>query len=170
MPRTVQVVVPTGTTNDLVRDLSEIGLLSLRLQPGVSLKPAGDVISFEVTDAKMTRVMALLARAGLGQDPAVSLTTSSPMSVVAAGSRRVVNRDTVSATWEEAVLELGRTSNMSWTKLLVMAIAGFIAVIGIVTESLHIVVGAMVIAPGFEPLVKISVGLVNQNRSWRDGL
>ncbi len=28
----------------------------------------------------------------------------------------------------------------------------------------------MVIAPGFEPLVRISLGLINQSRSWRDGL
>ncbi|MDP8959525.1 MAG: DUF389 domain-containing protein, partial [Actinomycetota bacterium] len=166
----VQVVVPPRITTDLVRELSGVGLLSLRLQRGVSLEPAGDVISFEVTDAKLSRVMAVLGRAGLGQDPGLSLTTSSPMSVVAAGSGRAVTRDTTSATWEEAVLELGRTSNMSWSKLLVMAIAGFVAVVGIATEAVHVVVGAMVIAPGFEPLVRISLGLINQNRSSLDGL
>jgi hypothetical protein len=144
--------------------------LSLRLQRGVSLEPAGDVILLEVTEAKLPDVMTVLGRAGLGQDPAMSMTTSNPMSVVAAGSGAAVNRDVTTATWEEVLLELGRTSNMSWRKLLVMAVAGFVAVIGIATDAVHIVVGAMVIAPGFEPLVRISLGLINQNRSWRDGL
>lgn len=170
MPRTVQACVPAHLTSRLVTELSAEGLLSLRLQRGASLQPAGDVISLEVTDARLPSVMAVFENAGLGQDAAVSVTTSSPMSVVAAGSARAVSRDSTNATWQEVVLELGRTSNMGWQKLLVLVVAGFVAVIGIVTEAVHVVVGAMVIAPGFEPIVRFSVGLVTRNRSWRDGL
>lgn len=170
MPRTVQVAVPPQITTDLVEELSDLGLLSLRVQRGISVEPAGDVLSFEVTDAKLSGVMQALERSGLGRNPELSLATSSPMSVVAAGSNRAVNRDTTAATWQEAVLELGRTSNMSRPKLLLMAIAGFVAVIGIATDAVHIVIGAMVIAPAFEPLIRVSLGLVNQNSSWRDGL
>lgn len=170
MPRTVQACVPAHLTSGLVPELSAVGLLSLRLQRGASLEPAGDVISLEVTDARLTSVMAVFENAGLGDDAAVSVTTSNPMSVVAAGSTETVNRDITSATWQEAVLELGRTSNMDWQKLLVLVVAGFVAVIGIVTEAVHVVVGAMVITPGFEPILRISVGLVTRNRSWLDGL
>lgn len=170
MPRTVQACVRPELTPSLVRGLSAVGLLSLRLQRGASLEPAGDVISLEVTDGKLSSVMGVLEDAGLGEDAAISVTTSSPMSVVAAGSERAVNRDSSSATWQEVVLELGRTSNMRWQKSIVLAVAGFVAVIGIATEAIHVVVGAMVIAPGFEPIVRISMGLVSRNRSWRDGV
>ncbi len=93
MPHTVQAVVPPRLTAGLVRELSEIGLLSMRLQPGVSVEPAGDVLSLEVTDRKLAQVVAVLGRAGLGEDPGLSMTTASPASVVSAGSGRSVNRE-----------------------------------------------------------------------------
>lgn len=51
-----------------------------------------------------------------------------------------------------------------------MGLVGVVAAAGVLTGALHVVVGAMVIAPGFEPLVRIALGLVQRRRSWRDGL
>lgn len=40
----------------------------------------------------------------------------------------------------------------------------------IATNSLHLVVGAMVIAPGFQPLVRVGLGVVGGSPAWRRGL
>ncbi len=50
-----------------------------------------------------------------------------------------------------------------------MAVAGAIAAAGIATNALHLVIGAMVIAPGFEPLLKISLGIAAAGTGWKRG-
>ncbi|MBM3492617.1 MAG: hypothetical protein FJX68_19690 [Alphaproteobacteria bacterium] len=46
-------------------------------------------------------------------------------------------------------LVIGKNSNMTGNALLVMLAAGVLAAIGIATNALHIVIGAMLIAPGY---------------------
>lgn len=145
-------------------------MLSVRLHRGASVQPEGDVVEAEVLDRDIGQVMALVDDVGLGQDPSVSVTTSAPSSVVSAGQMPAVVRDTSTSTWEEIELTLGRESTMTAPKVVAMALVGVIATAGILTGALHVVVGAMVIAPGFEPLVRIALGLVHRRRSWRDGL
>lgn len=51
-----------------------------------------------------------------------------------------------------------------------MFTSGIIAAIGIATNSLHTVIGAMIIAPGFLPFVRIGLGIVSRNNSWKRGI
>jgi hypothetical protein len=97
------------------------------------------------------------------------MTTSVPLSVVShayAGLAREAGR----TTWEELELSIGEDSTMSLDRVVVMAIAGFIAGIGIVSGALHVVIGAMVIAPGFQPFSRFVLGLINRSHAWRGGL
>lgn len=48
--------------------------------------------------------------------------------------------------------------------------AGIIAAVGISTNALHLVVGAMVIAPGFETVVRIPLGIITDNVAWKRGV
>ena len=171
MPRTVSISLPPDRSAELCRRLQDLdGTLSVRLHRGASVQPAGDVVEAEVLDRDIGHVMALVDDVGLGDDPSVSVTTSAPSSVVSAGQMTAVVRDTSTSTWEEIELTLGRESTMTAPKVVAMALVGTIAAAGILTGALHVVVGAMVIAPGFEPLVRIALGLVQRRRSWRDGL
>lgn len=38
------------------------------------------------------------------------------------------------------------------------------------SNALHLVLGAMVIAPGFEPISRVALGLVNRSPTWKSGL
>ncbi len=51
-----------------------------------------------------------------------------------------------------------------------MAIAGVIAAVGMATNAVHLVIGAMVVAPGFEPLLKISLSAAAGGGAWKRGL
>ena len=41
--------------------------------------------------------------------------------------------------------------------------------IGIASDALHLVIAAMVIAPGFEPMARIALGMAAHSSSWRRG-
>jgi hypothetical protein len=170
MPRTVDLTVPAAHTGQLLqrlRDHDEV--LSVRLFTGASIAPPGDVVSFEVVDTSLAWAMRVADNVGLGVDPGVSLTTSRPESVTSASSPRV-DRDHSTSSWEEVQLTIGRESTMTGPKLLVMFLAGIFAAVGLHTGALHVIIAAMLVAPAYEPLARIALGLVNRNRSVRDGL
>jgi hypothetical protein len=171
MPRSVQITVPPQQTDALVDEIKALeGLIGLRVQRGISIQPPGDIITLEITTAALHNLMRLLDRFGVGADASSSAVTSHPQSIVSAAHARVISQDSSEATWEEMELTIGHESNMTVNGLLLMAIAGIVAAIGISTDTLHLVIGAMVIAPGFEPISRIALGVVAQGEGWRRGL
>ena len=171
MPRVVEITVPAGVTEALTSRLSDHDdVLSLRVLRDVSLQPPGDVVVAQVLDTGLADVMRLADDVGLGEDPSVSLTTSLPQSVVSADAHERVIRDRTTGSWEEVELIIGRESTMSPPKIIVMALAGLFAGVGLQTGALHVIVGAMLVAPAYEPLARVSLGLVNRTRGARDGL
>jgi uncharacterized membrane protein len=171
MPRSVRITVPSDRTDTLVAEIKDVdGLISLSVQRGISVQPPGDVVSVEVTTLALHALMRLLDRQGLSTSAASSTRTSEPLSVVAASQAEVIANDSSEATWEEMELTIARESNMTVNGLLLMASAGVIAVVGISTDTLHLVIGAMVIAPGFEPISRIALGAVARGGTWRRGL
>lgn len=139
-------------------------VLSVRLLKGASLQPPGDVVSFDVLDTGLAAVMRLADELGLGSDPSVSLTTSSPQSVASTGSTEKAGRDRSTSSWEEMELTLGRESTMTPPKLVIMALAGLFAAAGLHTGAVHVLIGSMLVAPAYEPLSRLSFALVNGNR------
>ena len=61
-------------------------------------------------------------------------------------------------------------TNPSFNFLALMALAGAVAAFGIVSDTIHVVVGAMLIAPGFDPLLRIVFGLLGNRQSVTSGL
>lgn len=171
MPRSVQITVPSDRTDALVAEIKNIsGLIGLSVQRGISVHPPGDVVSVEVSTPALHALMELLDQQGLSTSVASSTRTSQPLSIVAASQAEVIARDSSEATWEEMELTIAHESNMTVNGLLLMASAGVIAVVGISTGALHLVIGAMVIAPGFEPISRIALGAVARGGAWRRGL
>ncbi len=171
MPRTVQITVPADRTDSLVDEMVRIpGLIGLRVQKGVSVQPPGDVISAEMTNRSLQALLPILDRQGLGEDPALSLTTSTPLSIVSPPATPTLIREESETTWEEMEFIIGKESNMTATALTVMAIAGVLAIVGVATNALHVVIASMLIAPGFEPITRISLGIAAGSAGWRRGL
>lgn len=171
MPRVVELTVPPSVTDEVtgrLRDRDDV--LTLRVLRGVSVQPPGDVIVAEVLDSGLADVMRLADGVGLGSDASVSLTTSLPQSVVSADAGERVARDRTTGTWEEVELIIGRESTMTPPKLLVMVLAGVFAAVGLQTGALHVIIGGMLVAPAYEPLARVSLGLINRSRGVRHGL
>jgi hypothetical protein len=167
--RIIDLTVPATRTDEFVADVSVVEPLALRLQRGASLVPSGDVVTLEVRNEQLGEVMRIADRYGLGETGGVSMSTSVPLSVVAP-SHRALTREIGATTWEELELSIGEDSTMTLDRTIVMLIAGLVAGIGILTGALHVVIGAMVIAPGFQPFARFVLGVINRSGAWRGGL
>lgn len=167
--RTIELTIPALNTDSFLSDLERVELLTLRVSRGVSLRPPGDVVAIEITDDDLGEVMRIADRYGLGATDGVTMTTSTPSSVIT-DHYSELTRESQSTTWEELELSIGEDSTMTPDRSIVMGIAGFIAGLGIVTGTVHAVVGAMVIAPGFQPFSRFVLGMINWSGAWRGGL
>lgn len=171
MPRTLSVSLPSERTDSLLAQVRGLqGLITLSVQKGVALKPPGDLVGIEVTDRDLTQLMHILERHGAGNDEQVSISMAEAVGMVSPSSATAIGRDASSSSFDEMDYIIARESNMAIFKVLVMALAGVIAVGGFASNSVHLVIGAMLIAPGFEPLVRVSLGTVTRSPSWRWGL
>lgn len=171
MARIVNITCPQARTEALLENLgSTEGLLSVELYRGASLTPPGDVIKVALPNSALSRLMKQLDQYALGQAGGVSVTTSEPAGVIPTSSAYPICRDNNEAAWEEMELTISNDSNTTFNTLCAMAIAGGLAAAGIATNALHVVIGGMLIAPGFMPITRIALGLVTRQAVWRYGL
>jgi uncharacterized membrane protein len=171
VPRQIQIVYPSDQAERLLARLREFdGVIGTRLQRGASRHPPGDVISLDVLNRNLPALCRFLTEQEVGADASSSVSTSEPLSLVDASMATAIARDTSEATWEEMELFIGKESNMTVSAVMVMFISGIIATVGIATNALHLVLGAMMIAPGFLPIVRISLGIVARSAAWRRGV
>ncbi|MHB0912686.1 MAG: DUF389 domain-containing protein [Armatimonadota bacterium] len=156
MPRSIDVTVNPDRTRDLVARLEgKEHVLSVQVFAGASAKPAGDVLHLTVTDERLPEIMREL-REGEPE----SLTLSRPAATFSKSSQALVNNDRSESVWEEAESSIRKVSLITDNYLMLMVISGFLATVGLATGALHIVVAAMLIAPGFEPITNLPFGLV----------
>jgi uncharacterized membrane protein len=115
--------------------------------------------------------MLLLDQAGVLRSASSSVVISEPLAVVAASWAEELLTDTSEASWEEMESSITRESYMTTNKLLLMGLAGALAAVGLASNTLHLVVAGMVIAPGFEPLARLGLGAMTGGTiSFRLGL
>lgn len=170
MSRTVQVSLPSEQTEKILSGIKKLdGLISLRIQKNGSTKPKGDVLSFELTNPCVSDFLRLMERHGLLENENVSITTNQIDSIIAPAHSKQILSESHETSWEEALKGLLHDSNMTLNSTILMFISGVIAVIGITMNSLHVVIGAMLIAPGFEPISRMAMGVVARHNDWKNG-
>jgi len=164
MHRRIIIQGDGAAVSALASDLAPLaGVIGLAHQRGGSLKPPGDVLEVEVLNRCADEV---LRRARPAQaDPA------RPLIVVIAESKAIIDQshqaltehDADEAMWEEMESDLRNHGRLSANYLLLMGLGGLIAASGFmfepVTQAIALV-GASIIAPGFEPVAKLAQGLV----------
>lgn len=158
MPRTVHIVVPAHRRDALLARLHDAeGLVAIVVHPGASHQPGGDLVTVRGTNDAAISVVRIVSDLGLPEDGVIAV--DEPVGLVSGARRRMLDGDTSEASWEEIDTLLRRDANPSHNFLALMFLAGAVAGVGLFVDTLHIVVGAMLIAPGFEPLVRVCVGL-----------
>lgn len=173
MSRTIEISLPPERTDRLAADLETAdGVVGLSVQRGASLKPRGDVLTVHATNEGLEAVRRVLARHGIGGGRGCgSVMTSEPRSLLSPSDQESIDRETNETSWEEMAAMFRREANLSANYVIAMLFAGAVAAAGLWTDTVHIVVGAMVIAPGFEPILRMPFGLMGRRgEGARQGL
>ncbi|HEX8326441.1 MAG TPA: DUF389 domain-containing protein [Hymenobacter sp.] len=168
MHRTLELTVPPAVTDALSAQLGELdSVIGLSLQRGASLKPVGDLLTVHVLNRGTDDVLRC-ARAAIADPQALSVVTSEVASFIAPANHEAVDDDRDEAIWEEMESGLRHQGRITVNYLLLMGLGGIVAAIGLVSEPVPqavAFVASAIIAPGFDPMTKVPLGLVL--RHWQ---
>jgi len=143
----------TGTANStLIRDVG-------RDRPS-------DLIDVQVAREAADDLLDRLCELGLPESGSITvLPVDLEMSVAAdRAESEAPGSGTDAVVWDEVAARTGEDSELTGVFLSLLVIATVLAAIGVITDSLITVVGAMVVGPEFGPLAALAVGLVD--RRW----
>lgn len=170
----VRVVSPAAVTESLTDRLAAApGVQNLMVRAGGARRPSGDSVQFDVHDAAANPVFAALRELGLDRDGVICVervdaTLASPATP---GAGHGALRQETAPVWEmvEAVIRDGEAYAPSFYVLL--AIAGLIGAVGLLTNSQILIVGAMVVGPEYNAIIGVALGITRRERAEvRDGL
>ena len=163
MHRTLELTVPPAATNALRDELIALeDVIGLTVQRGASAKPAGDVLVVHVLNKGANEVLRR-ARAAVPEKNALSVVTSEATSFISPASHHIIDTDRDEAIWEEMESGLRHQGRITTNYLLLMGLGGLIATVGLVSEPVPqavAFVASAIIAPGFDSMTKVPLGLV----------
>lgn len=165
MHRTLVVSLPADRTNQLIELLKPLDVIvGLSVQRGGSIKPPGDVLTLQVLnkgiDEALRRITAVC------NETPYSIATAEQASLIDPSADSLIENDIDEAIWEEMETGLRHQARITSNYLALMALGGIMCAVGLVSEPVPQVIAfiaAAVVAPGFEPIAKISLGLVLKN-------
>jgi uncharacterized hydrophobic protein (TIGR00271 family) len=131
--------------------------------PGVSTRPAGDLVMCDVAREDASVIVADLRELEIDRVGSISLSpvdTISDLAVEAERSAPGAPSDAV--VWEELEQRTSESVELSGVFLLYMALAAIIACVGIILDSEVLIVGAMVVGPEFGPIAGFCVAAVQR--------
>ncbi|GAB2944261.1 hypothetical protein GCM10027048_06260 [Hymenobacter coalescens] len=163
MHRTLEITVPPAVTDALHTELTALDeVIGLTLQRGASLKPRGDVLIVHVLNRGADEVLRRV-RAAVPDQQALSVVTSEATSFISPADHHIIRGDRDEAIWEEMESGLRHQGRITVNYLLLMALGGVIAAVGLVSEPVPqavAFVASAIIAPGFDPMTTVALGLV----------
>jgi uncharacterized hydrophobic protein (TIGR00271 family) len=130
--------------------------------PGAASKPVGDLLSCDVAKEEVSSILAELRELGLDRRGSIAVeSVDASISDVAIRAERAAPGSPADAVvWEEVASRVEESATLSVSFLLLMTIATMIGAIGIITDSIVLIIGAMVVGPEYGPLAGICVALV----------
>lgn len=167
----VRVVCPFERTAEILAVFQqEPGATNLVCLPKAALSPPGDVVQAEVAREAVDGLLVHLRELGVHRDGSVVMLTID--TALGAGidqaEAEAPGEGDDAVIWDQLTKLTAGASNASASFLAFLTIATMIAAVGLLTDSLVLIVGAMVLGPEFGPLAGLAVALVR--RRWRDAV
>lgn len=161
MPRSIEVSASPDTIDRILEEIESVGgIVSLSRQKGASLTPPGDVLNIYATDDATRSLLSVLSDLEVPKEGTVSL--SEPTSLLSGEHQQLIDKESNETIWDDMAFLLRRDTNLSVNYLLLMALAGAITAAGLWSDTLHLIIGSMIIAPAFEPLLRMPLGLITR--------
>ncbi len=157
----LEIIVDSSHTDEMIQDLQQIEeVISLSVVREASIKPPGDVFTVHALNRGADEVLKLADAAR--EHGQVSVSTAELTSMIDPEHERKVANDVDEALWEEVETDLRHQGKLTTNYLGLMALGGAVAATGFAAESSSQAisfVAASIIAPGFEPLAALAIGL-----------
>jgi hypothetical protein len=171
MARILEISLPKEHTHAVVSEIQASDhIIGIQIQRQASLKPPGDLLRVSATTDGVLSVMQLLESRQLLRSSDVTVTIMTTDATLSQPHNERIRQDFSDATWEEMESQIAKEGNIDINAIGLMMLAGAMAAVGIATNAIHVVIGAMVVAPGFEPILRIPLAIVSRGPSWRKGL
>jgi len=170
----VRVVSPPGVTARLLDRLADVpGVRNLIVLEGAAQRPDGDAVFLDVDDSAANPVFRMLRDLGLDHDDPIAVQQVDASLTASARSVPGIGRPAreIAPVWEmvDATIHGGAVYSPSF--FILLAIAGLIAAVGILTNSQILIVGAMVVGPEYSAIIAVALGITQRDRgAMRDGL
>ena len=162
----VRLVSPADRTEHLVDVLlTDSGVSNVVVLPGSARRPDGDAVQFDVLPRSANVVLRQLdAFAGDRRGPiAVESVDAAIGDQTTPPRHRLVERD-IAPVWDVVEAKIRADAICAPSFYILLAIAGLIGAVGILTNSQILIVGAMVVGPEYNAIMGIALGIDKRNR------
>ena len=163
----LRIVSPPGLAAAVRRALeSQAGVINVAHVPGAVVRPAGDLVLCDVAPEAVTHVLHELAHFDLAEHGSISMTRIDYMLSRAAREAEddAPGSSANAVVWEAVESLTSESTRVSASFLALMAVASIIAAAGLLTDSLILIIGAMIVGPDFGPIAGACVAL--EERRW----
>ena len=158
----VRLVSPPDQTEGLVRVLAaDVGVSNLVVLPGTARRPDGDAVQFDVRSRSANSVFRHLEAFQADHSGAVGIKQVDATlgeETAPASKYFFVQRDVV-PVWEIVEAKIRSDAVYAPSFYTLLAIAGLIGAVGILTNSQILIVGAMVVGPEYNAIMGVALGL-----------
>lgn len=161
----LRLTLPAERTAEIVALLeSDVGVASLAVLPGCSIKPAGDVVLADIAREVADELLDTLRDRRIDQVGTITLDAiDTSVSRAAERAEEDAPGDGADAViWEQVIRQTYADSALSVVYVAFLTIATALAAVAIVVDSAVLVVGAMVLGPEFVAIAALAVGIVHR--------
>ncbi len=163
----VRLVSPGDLTEHLVDVLlADSGVSNVVVLAGSARRPDGDAVQFDVLARSADSVLRHLETCA--DDRRGSITVDSVDAAIGEPAtpppwRRLVQRD-IAPVWDVVEAKIRTDAVYAPSFYILLAIAGLIGAVGILTNSQILIVGAMVVGPEYSAIMGIALGIDKRTR------
>ncbi len=163
----LRIAVPSAQAAGVLAELEAMPIIhELAHLPGCARKPPGDVILCSVPREAASAVIDALRHLGVHDAGSIVVTpVVAALSATAdAASEEAGGLSADAVVWEALDGQMKSAAELSSSYVAFVTVAGLLASIALLTDSVVLVIGAMVVGPEFGPLSALGVGVVR--RQW----
>ena len=163
----VRLVSLPDRTHDLVEALAaNAGVSNLLVLPGAARGPASDAVQFDVRPRSANSVFRQLQtfQHDHGGTVAVDYVDATLGERVPPAAEHFLMQRDVAPVWEVVEARIRADAVYAPSFYILLAIAGLIGAVGILTNSTILIVGAMVVGPEYNAIMGVALGIDKRTR------
>ena len=161
----LRIVVPSHQTDHVVDLLEHTpSACNLILLAGAARKPEGDVILVDVAREDASVIVSDLRELEVDREGSIAMEDidSQISDAVVRAEKAASGLPSDAVVWEEVESRTSENVELSASFIAFMVLAMLIAAVGILTDQLLLIIGAMVVGPEFGPIAGLSVAAVHR--------